>query len=210
MILGNSQYFDTNSNNYTEYIISGIYDSAGINDNLLLRNSTDSNGHILYLIYDKTDNLLDSMDGITAVNISILGTGIQNVVAQYLVYFKLLCLICILTSLFFSLNMLYMRYFDFTDVIIGQATGLTRKFFFKSAINKNVLSIIISGALALCIYIITASQVLKLLNIKMVISPNMLILPLICILLLFLFNYFTEIHFIKNRSTDYEILRERR
>jgi putative ABC transport system permease protein len=209
-ILGNSQYFDTSSNSYTEYIISGIYDSAGINDNLLLHNSTDTNGHLMYLVNDTSDNLLNSMDEVTAVNISILGTGIQNVVAQYLVYFKLLCLICILTSLFFCLNMLYMRYYDYTDVIIGQAIGLTRKFFFKSAIIKNVLSIIISGALAFCIYILTASQVLKLLNIKMVISPNMLILPLICILLFYLFNYFTEIHFIKKRSTDYEVLRERR
>lgn len=210
VILGNSQYFDTSSNDYTEYVIKGIYDSAGINDNLLLHNSEDTEGRILYLVNDNSDNLLDSMDSITAVNISIMGTGVQNVVARYLVYFKLLCLICILTSLFFSLNMLYIRYYDYTDVIIGQAIGRPRKFFFKSSIIKNALSIVISGALALCIYILTAGKVLKLLNIKMVLSPNILILPLICILLFYISIYFTETYFIKSRSTDYEVLRERR
>jgi putative ABC transport system permease protein len=94
--------------------IIGIYESGGVNDNFILKamNGKEPNKNILFLVNADNENFMQNLKNASIVNIDIMGLAILKMINEFLIVFKFLCFICIIASILFNLNMIYMNYIN--------------------------------------------------------------------------------------------------
>ncbi|MBU3252001.1 hypothetical protein KPL31_09925 [Clostridium algidicarnis] len=108
---------------------------------------------ISYMVKSKSDKFIDKLKDSTVININSIGESLSSGLGRFLKIFRILSLICVLSTVLFNINMLYMNYSqgEKDDEII-RALGLGNSFLLKSQGVKIFFFIILSSALSLAVY----------------------------------------------------------
>lgn len=136
-----------------QYKIKGVYDCGGINSLSILKENVEVGESISYMVKSKSDKFIDKLKDSTVININSIGESLSSGLGRFLKIFRILSLICVLSTVLFNINMLYMNYSqgEKDDEII-RALGLGNSFLLKSQGVKIFFFIILSSALSLGVY----------------------------------------------------------
>lgn len=136
-----------------DYKIKGVYDSGGIGSVSILKENVEIGEGIEYMINSKSDKFIDKLQDSAVVNMSCIGESLSSMLGKFLKIFRILSIICVLSTVLFNINMLYMNYSqgEKDDEVI-RALGLGNRFLLKSQGVKIFLFIILSSALSLGVY----------------------------------------------------------
>ena len=135
------------------YKIKGVYDSGGIGSVSILKEDVEIGEEIEYMVNSKSDKFIDKLKDSTVMNMSYIGESVSSMLGKFLKIFRILSIICVLSTVLFNINMLYMNYSqgEKDDEVI-RALGLGNRFLLKSQGVKIFLLIILSSALSLGVY----------------------------------------------------------
>ena len=136
-----------------QYKIKGVYDCGGINSLSILKEKVEIGESINYMVKSKSDKFIDKLKDSTVININSIGESLSSGLGKFLKIFRILSVICVLSTVLFNINMLYMNYSqgEKDDEII-RALGLGNSFLLKSQGVKIFFFIILSSALSLGVY----------------------------------------------------------
>lgn len=149
------------------YKIKGIYESGGINQNNILLPYT-GNGQnndydfISYLIYSSSSEFKNHINDASIINVNIMGAAITDMIGNFLNIFKWICLVCLVASITFNINLVYITIKNnFKEYVVIRALGLGKKFLYKVEVLKYFIILLISIVLSIGIYLITAKVIIK-------------------------------------------------
>ncbi|SFB40451.1 ABC transporter permease [Clostridium frigidicarnis] len=144
------------------YKIKGVYDSGGIGSVSILKENVEIGEGIEYMINSKSDKFIDKLKDSAVVNMSCIGESLSSMLGKFLKIFRILSIICVLSTVLFNINMLYMNYSqgEKDDEVI-RALGLGNRFLLKSQGVKIFLFIILSSALSLGVYYLSIQLFIK-------------------------------------------------
>lgn len=173
-----------------EYIIKGIYEAGEINQDsiLLSKENMMINGEISvqYLVNLSDLEILEDMSGIVVIGVDLLSSSVTTYFEKYLFIFKYLCVISIIISLLFNINIIYMLFSkDRKDYVIIRALGIGKGFLYKSFVVKFFLILSLSLFMSMGLYLFVVSVLINLLfGWSIMIRANSIILPLIIAIIL--------------------------
>lgn len=135
------------------YKIKGVYDCGGIGSVSILKENVEIGEGIEYMVNSKSDKFIDKLKDSTVINMNSIGESLSSMLGKFLKIFRILSIICVLSTVLFNINMLYMNYSqgEKDDEVI-RALGLGNRFLLKSQGVKIFLFIILSSALSLGVY----------------------------------------------------------
>lgn len=135
------------------YKIKGVYDCGGIGSVSILKENVEIGEGIEYMVNSKSDKFINKLKDSTVMNMSCIGESLSSMLGKFLKIFRILSIICVLSTVLFNINMLYMNYSqgEKDDEVI-RALGLGNRFLLKSQGVKIFLFIILSSALSLGVY----------------------------------------------------------
>lgn len=135
------------------YKIKGVYDCGGIGSVSILKENVEIGEGIEYMVNSKSDKFINKLKYSTVMNMSCIGESLSSMLGKFLKIFRILSIICVLSTVLFNINMLYMNYSqgEKDDEVI-RALGIGNEFLIKSQGVKIILFIILSSALSLGVY----------------------------------------------------------
>ncbi|MBU5227150.1 hypothetical protein KQI36_10910 [Clostridium senegalense] len=133
--------------------IKGIYQCGGINSGSILKENVQLGDEVSYLVKSNSDKFIDKLNNSAVGSIEDIGDGIAANIDSFLKVFKMLSIICILGTVLFNINIVYMNCIkDEKDEEILMALGLGKVFVIKVQIVKMIFLILLSSILSLEIY----------------------------------------------------------
>lgn len=131
----------------SEDTVSGIYISKNINNNMIIKNSTEvsnSSDAILYLIKAKNDNFINKFSNLTVISLEDINSGITSILIGYTKMIKMMSIICAILGLIFSINITWLSIRkDYVRNAIIFYLGLGKSFLIKAAMLEEIMVIVI-------------------------------------------------------------------
>ena len=195
-----------------KYKIKGIYEADTINPGDILIQKEALQGeadNILYLANIKSSDVADKLTNVGIVAVQNIGNSLEQSMNNMLKIFKLLCFICIFSSIIFNINIIYINSIEyFRNFVIVRALSIAKWELYKQILTEMIIILFITIIMSLGIYF----WILKLamgimfgasveLTTKMIIPPILISLIIISIIFLIPVNFI-------NKSSSFEELKE--
>lgn len=195
-----------------KYNIKGIYEAGIINtDDILIQKQSLSEDYnnVLYLANIKSDKVVESLTNISIVAIQNIGNSLENSMNNLLKMFKALCFICILASIIFNINIIYMNAIeDFRNFVVMRALSLGKKVLYKNVLTEMLVILIMTLIMSLGIYLLLMKLFIKMLfGVNIILKAKMIIMPIIISLIIIIVISIIPFSFVK-KSSMFEILKE--
>ena len=165
--------------------------------------------NILYLANIKSSDVADKLTNVGIVAVQNIGNSLEQSMNNMLKIFKLLCFICIFSSIIFNINIIYINSIEyFRNFVIVRALSIAKWELYKQILTEMIIILFITIIMSLGIYF----WILKLamgimfgasveLTTKMIIPPILISLIIISIIFLIPVNFI-------NKSSSFEELKE--
>lgn len=192
--------------------IKGIYESDSINpgDILIQKETLPAEvDNILYLANIKSSEVVDEMTDVGIVSIQSIGSSLEYSMNNMLKIFKVLCFICICSSIIFNINIIYINCIEcFGNFVIIRALSIEKKALYKQVLTEILIITCLTIIISLGIY----SGMLKLVigmmfGVSVQLTSKMIIVPLLISLIIIGNIFLIPINFV-NKSTSFEQLKE--
>lgn len=196
-------------NGESEYLIRGIYDCSSVNQNWVLKYANQDISSNLYILKIDDDSFINNIENCSIGNMNIVGDAIYYQMENFLMIFKYLCFLYMISGLVFSINMTYVYYKnEERNYTIMRAIGKGKQFAVRDQILKSVLNIVLSTLISVGIYsLIIKFALIMMFNINFDVDLALLLFTFIISVI---FN-FMSLCIILRRITskvDFDILRE--
>lgn len=195
--------------NYGEfkYRIKGIYDSVGINNDWILKADEDVFNESMYLVKAGDDLFLEEVENSYVANTNIIGDYLLAQMDSFLVSFKYICLLFILASIVFNINLQYLSQdIDKKEHAIIRSIGIGDRLVKRQSLIKALVSFACSVSMSLLLFtIILAAAVSSISNGEIKINSKIYILVIFLSALFILIGNIVA-HF--NKYNDAEVIRE--
>ncbi|QAA32494.1 ABC transporter permease [Clostridium manihotivorum] len=170
--------------------VRGIYDSDFLNTIMVLVPYSEESNNISYLISSKNNKWMKEIKDSPVVSVNSLSDAMAQRIDQFIILFKILSAMIILSALIFNINIAYVTFLEERkDENIIIALGLGKKFIFKSYVVKQTVIIIISSILAGGFYAVVSKVFLQMMGVKSVHYSNQIILVFLLDILLCLATF---------------------
>ena len=145
-----------------EYKIKGIYDSAGINDNWILKESQQQFTNVFYLVNFKNPSRLQEIKNSHIVDINTIGQYVLFQMHDFFRSFQYMSFLFIFSAVLFNITMMYLeQQLSARDFMIMHILGLKSRLLFPSMLVKSVVTVIIALFTAWLLYICTISTLVQ-------------------------------------------------
>ena len=195
------------------YYVGGIYEAGNVNDAFIIVREEVSDGeyHLpLVLIKADSDDFMEALTNTSIVNVDFAGKMLANLIGDYLIYFKYMCVICVISTLFLIINMTFIKYNNNKEIVIVDALGIPKTFQYKSLIFRNVLLLIVAFGITILFFGVTMKLVMRLfLDVEAVSVLGDTVVPLILVGIIGCSQTVIEFLFVKYKSKEYDLLREK-
>lgn len=115
----------------TAYTVKGIYNSEGMNESHILIDERQLNSEqqgFMYLAKITTDKVIENLKGVQIVDIYNIGNLLEESLQNVLKIFKSMCLICIILSFIFNINLVYIDMLEQNkDLVVMRAIGISKR-----------------------------------------------------------------------------------
>ncbi|MCL6602467.1 MAG: hypothetical protein K6T94_06265 [Paenibacillus sp.] len=192
------------------YRIKGIYEAGQVNETFILKPSTNSSqGSLLFLVKASSSEFKDSINNVSLMHISIMGMSIMKRMQDFLTIFKWLCWICILSSILFNLNIVYMNYLnEYKESVIIRALGIGKGFLYKYLAIKSIFALLLSLLMSLGLYVILITLALTaIFKVNLNLAFSSIMIPFGCGVAIVIIIFLLPFRLIK-QSHSFEELRE--
>ncbi|MBQ3423166.1 MAG: hypothetical protein IJH34_16270 [Romboutsia sp.] len=175
-------------NGNVEYVIKGIYDCSSVNQNWILKYADDNIDSNMYLLKIDDNLFINDIENCSIGNMNIVGDAVYYQMENFLVIFKYLCFLYIISGLVFSINMTYVYYKnEERNYTIMRAIGKGKQFAVRDQILKSVLNVILSTLISVGMYaLIIKFALVMMFNIKFDVNADLWLFALIISLI---FNF---------------------
>lgn len=134
-------------------VIKGVYESGGINTLNVLKENVYLGDEVNYFIKSDTGSFVEELRNSSVAAIGDMGDRLAANIASFMKIFRILSGICLLGTILFNINMVYMNYIkDEKNEEILIALGLGKDFVVKEQIIKMILLAMFSSIIALGLY----------------------------------------------------------
>lgn len=195
-----------------EYKIKGIYEAGTINtDDILIQKESlpIEYDNVLYLASIKSSKIVDNLTNVSIVGVQSIGMSLEKSMNNVLKIFKVLCFICIISSIVFNINIVYMNSIeDFRNFVVMRALSLSKKALYKNIIIEIGIILVMTLIMSLGIYFILLKLFMKMLfGVSVLLTTKMIVLPIIISLIIIIIIFFIPFSFVK-KSSSFEKLKE--
>lgn len=132
----------------SESTVTGLYVSKNINNNMIIKNSTEvsnSSDAVLYLVKAKNDDFINKFSNVTFISLEDINSGITNILIGYTKMIKLMSIICAILGLIFSINITWISIRkDYVQNTIIFSLGLGKNFLIKAAMLEESVIILLT------------------------------------------------------------------
>jgi putative ABC transport system permease protein len=165
--------------------VIGIYDSDFLNTIMVLVPYSEESNNISYLINSKNTKWMKEIKDSPVVSVNSLSDAMAQRIDQFIILFKILSVMIILSALNFNINIAYVSFLEERkDENILMALGLGKNFIFKSYIVRQAVIIIVSSILAGGFYAVISKVFLQMMGVKSVHYSNQIVLVFLLDILL--------------------------
>lgn len=190
-----------------EYRIKGIYDSVGINNNWILKADEKIFNDTIYLIKAEDDSFLGEIENSYIANTNVIGDYLLAQMDSFLISFKYICLLFILASVIFNINLQYLSQdIDKREHAIIRSIGIGDGLVKKQSFIKGFVSFICSVSMSLLLFTIIISLAVSSISSGKIKVNSKIYVLVIILSAFFIFIGNLVVHF--NKYNDTEVIRE--
>lgn len=194
------------------YKIKGIYESGGVNENHVLIQNTELEGEsagFMYVASINSTDIVSQLGGVHIVNLQNVSSALEKNLESFLNIFKSLCLICIITSIVFNINIVYMNYqADYKNFVIMRAIGLGKDALYKNVFAEALIMLVLTLLISLGSFLGLVNLALEFMfEAELTITLGTILTPIGIATLILIVIFLLPIRMIQ-RSTEFTELRE--
>lgn len=193
-----------------EMRIKGIYESGMLNQSYILKPAEgEAKGRVMFLLQADSAHFKDGMENVMTLHVGIMGMHLAKMISDFLSIFKWLCIICILSSVLFNLNLVYMGCIqEWKETVIIRALGVGKGFLYRYTALKAAITLVLSLLLSLGLYLLLVYLALSvLMHMDVNVVFRTILLPIVCAVWLVTVIYMLPVKLIW-QSQGYAELRE--
>lgn len=197
----------TNEKKTENYRVKGTYDSAGINNNWILKASENQYSDTIYLVRAIDDGFLNEVKDSYIANMNVVGDYLLSKMDSFLTSFKYICFLFIMAAVIFNVNLLsLMNDLNRKEYAIIRSLGIGKKILVKQYVIKAIISIICSLTMSLVLFSVVISVAVSAMsNGNVVIDGSMYVfIILISVFFVLIGNIFLN----SRENNDLEVIRE--
>jgi putative ABC transport system permease protein len=197
----------TNEEKTVNYRVKGTYDSAGINNNWMLKASENQYSDTIYLVRAVDDGFLNEVKDSYIANMNVVGDYLLSKMDSFLTSFKYICFLFIVAAVIFNVNLLsLMNDLNRKEYAIIRSLGIGKKILVKQFVIKAIISIICSLTMSLVLFSVVISVAVSAISKGNVIIDGSMYGFIIFISVLFVLV--GNISLFSRKYNDLEVIRE--
>lgn len=194
------------------YKIKGIYESGTINtgDVLIQKESLPIEcDNILYLASIKSSKIVNKLTNVSIVEVRSIGNSLEKSMNNALNIFKVLCFICIISSIVFNINIIYMNCIeDFRNFVVIRALSLGKGVLYKNIIVEMITILVMTLIISLGIYFVILKLAMKMMfGASVILTAKMIVAPIVISLIIIIIICLIPVSLVK-KSSSFEELKE--
>lgn len=194
------------------YKIKGIYEAGTINtDDILIQKDslTTEYDNILYLASIKSSKIVDKLTNVSLVGVQSIGNSLEKSMNNALKIFKALCFICIISSIVFNINTIYMNSLkDFREFVLIRALSLGKGVLYKNIIVEMITILVMTFIMSLGIYFIMLKLAMKMMfGASVLLTAKMILVPILISLIIMIVIFLIPFSLV-SKSSSFEKLKE--
>lgn len=190
-----------------KYRVKGTYDSAGINNNWILKASENQYSDTIYLVRAIDDGFLNEVKDSYIANMNVVGDYLLSKMDSFLTSFKYICFLFIVAAVIFNVNLLsLMNDLNRKEYAIIRSLGIGKKILVKQYVIKAIISIICSLTMSLVLFSVVISVAVSALSKGNVVIDGSMYVFIILISVFFVLV--GNISLYSGKYNDLEVIRE--
>lgn len=195
-----------------DYKIKGIYEAGEINTNdILIQKEFLPTEHenILYLASIKSNQIVDELTDVGIVDVQSIGSSLEKSISNALGIFKVLCFICIISSIIFNINIIYMNSIeDFRNFVLIRALSIGKGVLYKNIITEMIIILIMTFIMSLGIYLGILKFAMKMMfGANVLLTAKMIMAPILISLIVIIVIFLIPVRLV-NKSSSFDELKE--
>lgn len=160
--VGSTLAVQTSSGSYESFIVRGLYDSGGINDNWVLLNMPQEGSNQIFLVQSDDPQFLSNLHGVYVADVSIVGEYLLRQANNFLASFRMLFFLVLASSVLFNINIsLMIEQGNSKEYAILRAVGVWSTYGPSQWKARTIAVIVLSFGFSLAFYTILSNFIMQ-------------------------------------------------